>query len=112
MTERYSPVRTVKFIADKAVVALYLKERFLNEASGGSATFNMNTKTFSNIEILKPKDQILENFSALMTSHYNQILQNQKENKILTQLRDTLLPKLISGEVRVKDVQKTLSEVL
>ena len=40
------------------------------------------------------------------------IFSNTIENETLTQLRDTLLPKLISGEVRVKDVEKTLSEVL
>ncbi len=89
-----------------------LKERFLNEASGGSATLNMNTSTFSNIEILEPDEDTLQKFSELTTSIYSKILQNQEENLTLTQLRDTLLPKLISGEVRVKDVEKTLTEVL
>ena len=45
-------------------------------------------------------------------NYYAQIENNLLENQTLTQLRDTLLPKLISGEVRVKDVEKTLSEVL
>ncbi len=89
-----------------------LKERFLNEASGGSATLNMNTSTFSNIEILKPDEETLQKFSEMTNSVYSKILLNQEENQTLTQLRDTLLPKLISGEVRVKDAEKTLSEVL
>jgi type I restriction enzyme S subunit len=89
-----------------------LKERFLNEASGGSATLNMNTSTFSKIEILKPDEETLQQFSEMTTSIFSKILQNQEENQTLTQLRDTLLPKLISGEVRVKDAEKTLSEVL
>lgn len=89
-----------------------LKERFLNEASGGSATLNMNTSTFSNIKILKPDEETLQKFSELTTSIFSKILQNQEENITLTQLRDTLLPKLISGEVRVKDAEKTLTEVL
>jgi type I restriction enzyme S subunit len=45
-------------------------------------------------------------------NYYAQIESNLLENQTLTQLRDTLLPKLISGEVRVKDVEKTLTEVL
>ena len=45
-------------------------------------------------------------------NYYAQIESNLLENQTLTQLRDTLLPKLISGEVRVKDAEKTLSEVL
>ncbi len=45
-------------------------------------------------------------------NYYAQIENNLLENQTLTQLRETLLPKLISGEVRVKDAEKTLSEVL
>ena len=45
-------------------------------------------------------------------NYYSQIENNLLENQTLTQLRETLLPKLISGEVRVKDAEKTLSEVL
>lgn len=37
---------------------------------------------------------------------------NTLENQTLTTLRNTLLPKLISGEVRVNDAEQTLSEVL
>ena len=41
-------------------------------------------------------------------------LQNQltEENQVLANLRDTLLPKLINGEVRVKDAEKIIAEVL
>jgi len=91
---------------------ILLKERFLNEASGGSATLNMNTSTFANIKILKPDEETLHKFSEMTTSIFSKILQSQEENESLTQLRDTLLPKLISGEVRVKDVEKTVTEIL
>jgi type I restriction enzyme S subunit len=37
---------------------------------------------------------------------------NKMENQILITLRDTLLPKLISGEVRVKDIKQTIAQVL
>ena len=40
---------------------------------------------------------------------YSQIENNILENQTLTTLRDTLLPKLISGEVRVKDVEQTIA---
>ena len=45
--------------------------------------------------------------------NYNETrFSNLSENKSLTKLRDTLLPKLISGEVRVKDIEQLVSEVL
>jgi type I restriction enzyme S subunit len=91
---------------------LNMKERFMNEASGGSATLNMNTSTFSGIELLKPPADYIIQFHSLVTSWYDKILQNQIQNQTLTTLRDTLLPKLISGEVRVKDIKQTIAQVL
>ena len=37
---------------------------------------------------------------------------NKNEIQTLTKLRDTLLPKLISGEIRVKDVEQTVANAL
>lgn len=45
-------------------------------------------------------------------SIYNQIENNILENQTLAILRDSLLPKLISGEVRVKEAERALAEVL
>ncbi len=59
-----------------------------------------------------PPADIRRDFNQLVNPMLKQIDENLVENQNLSQLRDTLLPKLISGEVRVKDVEKTLSEVL
>jgi type I restriction enzyme S subunit len=85
---------------------LELKETFLNEASGGSATLNMNTSTFSNIKLLKPKEDVLNEFHFLVNNYFEHIKENQLENLTLTQLRDTLLPQLISGAVRLKEFRE------
>jgi type I restriction enzyme S subunit len=82
---------------------LSLKETFLNEASGGSATLNMNTSTFANVKLLKPNNTSLLEFDSLAFDLFENVKNNQLENQTLTQLRDTLLPKLISGEVRLKE---------
>ena len=90
-----------------------LKRMFTTEDSIGSGTvFNsVNKSDLQNLKfVLPPEDQLL-NFTNLVDPLDQQYLNNSTENETLTQLRDTLLPKLISGEVRVKDVEKTLSEV-
>lgn len=89
---------------------IHLKDRFLNEASGGSATLNMNTSTFSNIIILAPEEIELITFDTVVTSLYEKIRGNLFENQTLILQRDSLLPKLISGEIRVKDVEKLIIE--
>lgn len=85
-----------------------LKETFLNEASGGSATLNMNTSTFSKIELIMPNNDVLFNFHNVISHSFEKIKNNQSENETLTKLRDTLLPKLISGEVRLKEFRKQI----
>jgi type I restriction enzyme S subunit len=84
---------------------LYMKNSFdLLQAmgSGGTATLNINTSSFSKMDIEKPDDLILENFSNEVKPMFNKILSNQTQIKTLEHLRDTLLPKLMSGDVRVE----------
>ncbi|MES0491234.1 MAG: restriction endonuclease subunit S [Leptospirales bacterium] len=70
-------------------------------ASGGSATLNLNTGHFSKIPLLAPETKILLAFSKLTDSILEDILENDKQNQTLTQIRDSLLPKLLSGEIEV-----------
>lgn len=70
-------------------------------ASGGSATLNLNTGSFSKVYILKPSDEILRLFCEYTLNLFERILMNEKENINLAQTRDSLLPKLMSGKLRV-----------
>ena len=70
-------------------------------ASGGSATLNLNTGNFSKIEIVRPHSELLKKFSVLVESMLKDIITNQLQQKELTSIRDTLLPKLLSGELNV-----------
>jgi type I restriction enzyme S subunit len=91
-----------------------LKRMFVTEDSIGSGTvFNsVNKSDLQNLKFVLPPENQLLNFKELVDPLDKQYLNNSTENQTLTQLRDTLLPKLISGEVRVKDAEKTLTEVL
>ncbi|WP_139539274.1 restriction endonuclease subunit S [Klebsiella spallanzanii] len=77
---------------------------FHDLASGGSATLNMNTGVFSNVLTLKPEDSVLERFQQISEHWFGRILANENEIHTLTALRDTLLPKLISGELSLEDL--------
>ncbi len=80
---------------------LTMKDELLAMASGGTATDNLNTGEFSNIDILTPEEEKLFNFHHEIEPMFDKIFENQIQIRTLTQLRDTLLPKLMSGEVRV-----------
>ncbi|EIM9312875.1 restriction endonuclease subunit S [Escherichia coli] len=77
---------------------------FHDLASGGSATLNMNTSVFSNIAILMPNNLVLKQFHKITEPWFEAILLNEYKLTSLASLRDTLLPKLISGELSLEDL--------
>jgi type I restriction enzyme S subunit len=82
-------------------------------AEGRSGTFPQITfDAISDLQFILPPLNIQEQFQTIVGPMELQQDELYLENQTLTRLRDTLLPKLISGEVRVKDAEKTLSEVL
>jgi type I restriction enzyme S subunit len=78
-----------------------IKSDLMLIGSGGSTTLNINTNVFSNIEILTPEESIINKFHELVSPFFNKILQIYRENQKLAALRDLLLPKLMSGEIKV-----------
>jgi type I restriction enzyme S subunit len=83
-------------------LAISMKETFLATASGGTATLNMNTSQFSNLNAIMPSDEILKEFDEVVSPMMAKILENNYCNQALTQTRDTLLPKLMSGKLEIK----------
>ena len=84
---------------------LYLKSKkeYLNIlGGGGTATLNINTGTFSKLKVIYPSDEIIKKYDRLVSPYFTKIESNQLQIQTLTEMRDTLLPKLMSGEVRVK----------
>lgn len=70
----------------------------------GSAVPSMTTKVLNGIKVLKPVDFVMLQFDEIASSIFEKMNHNTKENQELSNLRDTLLPKLISGELNVKDL--------
>ncbi|MCL4550122.1 MAG: restriction endonuclease subunit S [Bacteroidetes bacterium] len=74
----------------------------LQSASYGSVFDTITTNTFKEHKLNLPSDNIITKFEVQVSPLFYKMLSNEKQILSLTQLRDTLLPKLISGEVRVK----------
>ncbi|MCA9350744.1 restriction endonuclease subunit S [Candidatus Saccharibacteria bacterium] len=70
-------------------------------ASSGSAVPNLNKAHFENINIVIPSETLLEEFQHGIKSIFKIIETNLQEIQTLTTLRDTLLPRLISGKLKV-----------
>jgi len=78
----------------------YFRNKLLSMASG-SAQPNFGPVHLKQIEILVPEKNILKAFNDLIDPICKKIISNLSENQKLSALRDLLLPKLMSGEMRV-----------
>ena len=71
---------------------------------GGSAQPKFNKTDFKNTSVLIPPKDILTRFHETVAPMFETISQRQAETSRLADLRDTLLPQLMSGEIDVSDL--------
>ena len=77
-----------------------IKREMAQRASGTSSSHQrVRPGDILNIEFVVPKEEILKKFEESVLGVLRKIEENQEEIQSLTQLRDTLLPKLMSGEL-------------
>ena len=81
-----------------------VKEKNLASMNAGSAVPSMTTDILNAMEILIPSAEALAEFEAVVQPLYNAIQDNETENKKLAEIRDNLLPKLMSGELDVTEL--------
>ena len=78
----------------------------------GSTRANLNAKVLGAFPLLVPNPDLAESFKKHIDPIRNKVAENVKESNTLVALRDTLLPKLISGELRVPDAGKYIEETV
>ena len=83
----------------------FVKAKDLASMNAGSAVPSMTTDILNAMEVIIPSATALEEFEALVTPMYRAMHENDVQSEKLANLRDTLLPKLMSGEIDVTDIQ-------
>ncbi|MGB9619760.1 MAG: restriction endonuclease subunit S, partial [Armatimonadota bacterium] len=78
--------------------------------SHGTAQANVSAEGILSVSVITPPKHIRDAFNRFCHPILDRILNNHGESRTLAALRDTLLPKLISGELRVKDAERFLKE--
>ena len=82
-------------------IYLKLKRMDFNKMNVGTSIPSNTTNQLNKLEIVVPTDEILCSFDGIMNSLFKKIKHNKKESQILATLRDNLLPKLMSGQIKV-----------
>lgn len=83
----------------------FIKSKDLASMNAGSAVPSMTTDILNAIEVAIPSAQDLEKFETLVSPLYRAVQKNNIQSAKLAELRDTLLPKLMSSELDVANIQ-------
>ena len=104
-------VRLVSVIPDKN----YLSAKFLfyflknNQILGtGTTQQQLTIPDFKLTRIIIPNSRLMDDFTKIINTFYIKIYSNKNQIQSLTKTRDTLLPKLMSGQVRVNNIKQTV----
>ena len=111
-------ITTEEMLSNEAIAHIKLIENYLNTeyiylflkqynfsflGSTSSIATAVNSKSIKSISILIPSKQVVVDFKKNIASIFKKIKLNEKQLKTLTKTRDALLPKLMSGQLRVKE---------
>lgn len=85
---------------------------YTDRTSGGTKMPRTSWDIMAKYEMIIPPTDVLESFESLAKPMFDQIKHNIHEFRSLAQTRDFLLPKLMSGEIRVKDAEHLIQQAV
>ena len=97
----------IAMICRKRLPALYVLSwcreslEHIKDISGGSTFAEISKKTFRPLPVLVPPKRVLGVYHEASRSLHDSVVSNTRESALLASLRDALLPRLVSGELRV-----------
>lgn len=108
------PIDTVFFVQPLVSMTFcyhLLESLPLRDMNTDAAVPGLNRENVYRLEVCSPPHRLIDNFSQFARNLRDQIFELENESRTLAQLRDTLLPKLISGELRILDAEKNVKGV-
>ncbi|MCC2001531.1 restriction endonuclease subunit S [Enterobacter bugandensis] len=92
---------------------IYWLENIMDDIKGmaGGTTFaEISKSAFKTINLVIPSKNVLAEFTRLAHQHFEKVVSNARQITALTNFRDTLLPKLISGELSLEDLPDIIKQ--
>lgn len=84
----------------------------LNQMAHGSVFSTITRATFENVSFALADGKILREFENSVGPLFSRVKSNVVENRTLAAIRDLLLPRLMSGEITIKDAEKEAAEAV
>jgi len=109
-------VRSVGYAASSEFLySMLSRSEFQEHAysyANGTTVLHLSAKALPEYQCVLPPPTIIEAFTRLARPVYKRIDYNEAQSYTLAATRDTLLPKLLSGEIRVRDAEKFVEKAI
>jgi type I restriction enzyme S subunit len=92
---------TPEYLKD-LMLSNWMKRKIRLNTSDGTILQSLHVKSISALPAIYPGKKLIEKYSEMILPIHRKIWANVKQSELLEKLRDTLLPKLMSGEVKVR----------
>jgi type I restriction enzyme S subunit len=109
--------RVCKFIPSKKSRTCFLRESILKplmdveRSETATTVIHLGKGDIDGFRLVVPSPDVLGIFSSATTPLYEEVVAKKQQTRVLANIRDALLPKLISGEIRIPDAERMLEEV-
>lgn len=78
----------------------------IRSRANGSTFLEISKSSFRQIEVVRPDTRIMRQFDAIVRGWYEKIVNNERQSATIASIRDALLPKLITGEIRLNQKEE------
>ena len=85
-------------------------KHYLKSRMSGTTQSYLTLKTLRTIPTILPDAKVLSSYNDAIGPIYQKVASNIRESNTISAIRDTLLPKLISGELPIKNAEKFLEQ--
>lgn len=100
----------------KYAIYLLMKSRDYKEHvkswANGSTVLHLSKDTIMQYKVTLPPVEILNKFNDIVSKYFDLMEKNENNNTQLTNIREYLLPRLLSGKIEIKEVKEQVQEVL
>jgi len=107
LSQRLYGIRADKNLILPSIMFMYLNtpqiKREINNRATGPTILRITQSDLRKVQMIVPSLDIQNQISDLIGEYLKKIYENEKQNEVLRNLRNTLLPKLMSGEIRVSE---------
>lgn len=105
--DKYWPLNTTLYVREFRICGPYyayhlLRLLDLKSLNSGSAVPSLNRNFVHSTNVCHPDSNVLAKFEEIITPLFEKMVANNEQNKSISELRDTLLPKLFSGEIELE----------